>query len=132
MGNCECLRGEKDKNEINLTLRDNTNNDYEQTHKGKAKAVNNKFTVVDNDEDEHPPVKNSAIIFNDDLQKVQQEDDFAVTFTKKADIIEENDRIEKIVANASQRNEAKAPILDKSYVSDSDIDESKLFYIIIS
>lgn len=79
MGNCECLRGEKDTNEINVHIREKDyNEDYENTTKGKARAGNQPFSMIDDEEedknklktvqekDEEPPVKEHTFIYAED------------------------------------------------------------------
>lgn len=110
MGNCECLRGgEEDKHEININFKDKKtyHDDYENTNKGKAKAVNNQFSLIDQDEDEEEdnrkrlqlvseakskdeddiPIKEDAIevdeVIEQEPDKNEEEDDYIVTFKKE-------------------------------------------------
>jgi hypothetical protein len=79
MGNCECLRPEKDQNEINVHFKARDfNDDYESTTKGKARAGNNPFSMIDDDEeaaadrnklksveeieDQEPPVREGTFV----------------------------------------------------------------------
>ena len=116
MGTCECMRRDEDNNEINITFKDkkNYNDDYDTTNRGKARAVNNQFSLVDQDDEEEDDKRKRLVIvkeenYEDDIpirdgiievddvmidivdlnteaktEEQDNNDDFIVTFKKEA------------------------------------------------
>jgi len=143
MGNCECLRAPEQQHEITLNMKDkNYDNDYSMTMKNqKAKAFNDKFAMVDHEEDDKDPknrshedivIRDSAIIIEDKIndQQNEPEDEFGVTFKQNIEVHIQNQNKAEEKPYVSSNNMVTPPpthnrtvsTLDKS-AYESDIDE---------
>jgi len=110
MGTCECARHEEDHHEINVTFKDKRtySEDYDTYNQNKAKAIQNNFTLVDQDDEEEErrkrlkivieakskdeddiPIKDNAFDFNqtETFRQIntikEEEEEFGVTFSRE-------------------------------------------------
>lgn len=142
MGNCECLRAPDQQHEITLNMKDkNYDNDYSMTMKNqKAKAFNDKFAIVEHEDDdaknrshEDIVIRESAIIMEEKVEEVhnnEPEDEFGVTFKQNNEVSIQNQAKPEEKTNVNANNAVIPPpthnrtvsTLDKS-AYESDIDE---------
>jgi hypothetical protein len=134
MGNCECLRPEKENNEINVYLKNKDfKDDYESTAKGNARAGNTPFSMIDDDEEAQKNKVNTVEVIDekdelpvkDDAFK-EPEDDFHVTF-KHDPALESVEKEEMLVVSHGLNQEINKPesATNISYLSDSDVEGGK-------
>lgn len=73
MGNCECLRSENEKHEMNMNRKD-YEKDYESSNKAKAKQVNNIHWIQEEDEDAEAKNELEDLIIKQNEKEVNQLD----------------------------------------------------------
>lgn len=93
------MRREEDNNEINITFKDkkNYNDDYDTTNQGKARAVNNQFSLVDQDDEEEDDKRKRLVI----VKEENYEDDIPI----RDGIVEVDEVIEIVDLNTEAKTE---------------------------
>lgn len=134
MGNCECLRSENEKHEMNMNRKD-YDKDYESSNKAKAKQINNIHWIQEEDEDAEAKNEIEDLIINQQEKELDYENisikanddneqNFSRTINPKSNDI--NTKLDNRPLKESMDFEPTEPKqLDKSILSESDIEGCK-------